>query len=111
MWAASNDECIMGSNLNLQTIEVKMKQLQRSPVTLSPPDPNSILYNHPWLSGLDNTVLKSLQKCATLSLRRQGEVLLQYGEAPEGIFIIVSGLVKVSKIYYTACRVYLYTLI
>lgn len=72
-----------------------MKQLLKSPVTLSPPDPNSILYNHPWLSGLDSTVLNSLQKCAHLSLRHQGEVLLQYGEAPEGIFIIVSGLVKV----------------
>ena len=72
-----------------------MKQLQRSPVTLTPPDPNSILYNHPWLNGLDNSVLIALQKCANLISRHQGEVLLQYGEPPEGIFIIVSGLVKV----------------
>jgi CRP-like cAMP-binding protein len=84
-----------------QNIEVKMKQLQRSPVTLSPPDPNSILYNHPWLSGLDISVLKALQKYANLSARRQGDALLQYGEVPEGIFIIVSGLVKVCMSFYS----------
>lgn len=72
-----------------------MKRLQMSSVTLAPPDPNSILCNHPWLSGVKPNVLRSLQKKANLISRRSGEVLLQYGEKAEGLFIIVSGLVKV----------------
>lgn len=74
-----------------------MKRLRRYPVSQAPPDPNSILYNHPWLSGLDSNVLRPLQECAHLRERQQGDVLLQFGEAPTGLFIIVSGLVKVGS--------------
>ena len=77
-----------------QVIETRMKKLQRSPISLTPPDPKAILYNHPWLSGLESSIVKSLHKSADLKLKREGEVLLQYGEPPEGIFIIISGLVK-----------------
>ena len=79
----------------MQAIEAKMKRVQRSPVTLSPPDPYSILQNHPWLSGLDNNVLRPFMECAELMEHQLGDVLLQYGEPPTGIFIIVAGLVKV----------------
>lgn len=72
-----------------------MKRLQRSPVSLPPPDPNSILYNHPWLSGLSNDIMRPLQESAQLIQRQQGDVILQYGELSKGLYIIVSGLVKV----------------
>ena len=74
-----------------------MKRLQRYPVSQTPPDPYSILYNHPWLNELDNHVLKLLQDCAVLCEKQQEEVLLQFGEPASGLFIIVSGLVKVCK--------------
>lgn len=93
---------------SLQYIEVKMKRLQRYPVSQTPPDPYSILYNHPWLSGLKDEVLNLLQECAELCERRQEDVLLQFGEPATGLFIIVSGLVKVCK-YVSVCMYVRYT--
>ena len=72
-----------------------MKRLQRYPVSQTPPDPYSIFSNHPWLSGLDSNVLRPLLKSAHLCKRKEGDVLLRSGELAPGLYIIVSGLVKV----------------
>ncbi len=66
-------------------------------MALTPPDPNATLHNHPWLSGLETKILKTVEDSAILENRQPGDVLLQYGERAKGMFIIVTGLVKVLR--------------
>ena len=78
-----------------QAIEAKIKRLVRSPVTLQLPRPIDILFARPWLSGLDVSVLNSVQECAELKELVSGDVILHHGEVTDGIYIIVSGFVRV----------------
>ncbi len=80
----------------IQTIEVKMKRLERTPASLPLPDPNVILLGVSWLSGLDPDAVSSVQSCAQLEYFMHKEIIVQCGERPKGLYIIVSGLVKVS---------------
>lgn len=73
-----------------------MKRLERTPASLPPPDPNVILCNLPWLSHLDQEALNTVQTHALLMQFEHGDIIIQQGEEATGIYIIVSGLVKVS---------------
>lgn len=78
-----------------QNIEVKMKHLERTPASLPLPDPNVILCGLPWLSGLDTQILTTIQVNASLVHFESDDFIIQNGEDSKGIYIIVSGLVKV----------------
>ena len=72
-----------------------MKHLERTPGSLRPPDPATILLNLPWLSGLGPDVVNDLIPHANLLQLEQGDWLLPQGAESRGIYVIVSGLVKV----------------
>ena len=74
-----------------------MKHLERTPASLPLPDPNVILCSLPWLSGLDSRILAEIQVHANLVPFEHEDVIIQKGEGSNGIYIIVSGLVKVSE--------------
>lgn len=78
-----------------QTIEKKMKNLERTPGSLRPPDPATILHNLPWLSGLDGEVVDTVLTYAEFIQLEQMDSLLEDGAESKGIYVIVSGLVKV----------------
>lgn len=78
-----------------QTIEKKMKHLERTPGSLRPPDPASILHNLPCFSGLDGEVVDTILTYAEFVQLEQTESLLEEGAESKGIYVIVSGLVKV----------------
>ena len=81
-----------------QSIEKKMKHLERTPGSLRPPDPATILLNLPWLSGLGPDVVQALLPHAEFVQLEQGDWLLLQGAESRGIYVIVSGLVKVCPI-------------
>ena len=72
-----------------------MKHLERTPASLPLPDPNVILCNLPWLSGLDGKILSMIQAHASLVQFEHEDFIIRNGEETKGIYIIVSGLVKV----------------
>ena len=74
-----------------------MKRLERTPASLPPPDPNAILRNLPWLNGLEEEIHAAIHSQAVLMLYEQGDVIIQQGDDAHGIYIIVSGLVKVRE--------------
>ena len=81
--------------LSFQMVEVKMKRLERTPSSLPLPNPNAILCNLSWLSGLGPEVLDTIHSYAKLMQFEHGDVMIQQGDSARGIYIIVSGLVKV----------------
>ena len=89
-----------------------MKRLERTPATLPMPDPNVILLSVPWLSGLDPQAIATIQSCAKLEHFEHKEVIIQCGEKPRGVYIIVSGLVKVSVVNkLSGCEVELFNVL
>ena len=78
-----------------QAIEKKMKHLERTPGSLQPPDPATILHNLPWLSGLEGDVVDTILTYAEFIHLEQTDWLLEEGVESRGIYVIVSGLVKV----------------
>jgi sodium/hydrogen exchanger 10/11 len=78
------------------SIEKKMKHLERTPGSLRPPDPATILLNLPWLSGLGPDVVQALLPHAEFVQLEQGDWLLPQGAESRGIYVIVSGLVKLT---------------
>lgn len=79
----------------MQAIEKKMKHLERTPGSLRPPDPATILHNLPWLSGLEGEVMDTVLRYAEFLQLEQSDWLLEEGADSRGIYVIVSGLVKV----------------
>lgn len=80
-------------------VEVKMKRLERTPSSLPLPDPNAILCNLSWLSGFSTEVLDTIHSYAKLMQFEHGDVVIHQGDSARGIYIIVSGLVKVRDVW------------
>ena len=91
----TKDRSVITTFLHMQVIEVKMKRLARTPASLPPPDPKVILCSLPWLSGLEGEVLDAIMSYAQLVQFEHGDLIISQGEEAKGIYIIVSGLVKV----------------
>ncbi|XP_072046818.1 sperm-specific sodium:proton exchanger-like [Amphiura filiformis] len=75
-------------------VEVRMKRLMTAPSSIPPPPPEALLKNVAWLSG-DKKLIDYIKSRAVL--RRHFDymdVILKEGDIPNGIFLIVSGLVK-----------------
>ena len=84
--------------LLIQTIEKKMKHLERTPGSLRPPDPATILHNLPWLLGVEAEVVDTILTYAEFIQLEQSDWLLKERVESQGIYVIVSGLVKVCPI-------------
>ena len=76
-------------------LEVKMKRLNSTPASLPLPNPEEILRNLTWLDELDSEVVDDIVQCASLVQFERGDSIHKQDEMLEGIYIIVSGLVKV----------------
>ncbi|XP_078670954.1 sperm-specific sodium:proton exchanger-like isoform X2 [Branchiostoma floridae x Branchiostoma belcheri] len=74
-------------------VEIKMKQLARAPPSIPPPNPEQLLRHISWLEG--NAELTEFMKArAKLLFHDFGSTLCKQGEQPRGLFLIVSGMVK-----------------
>ena len=73
-----------------------MKHLERTPGSLRPPDPANVLQNLPWLSGLDTELVDTILTYAEFIQLEQNDLLLAEGAESKDIYVIVSGLVKVT---------------
>lgn len=66
-----------------------------APPILEIPSTKKILAAIPWIDG-DYQLVDYIYHLAQEKLYNYGEVILRHGEPPDGIYFIMSGLVKVS---------------
>lgn len=79
-----------------QDIEVKMKQQLRAPAYIPPKKPEDILRSLVWLQGLEEEAISYITSNAELSSYDYGDTIVKQGECCDGIYLIISGMVKVS---------------
>ena len=75
-----------------------MKKLNRTPATLPLPNPEEMLQNLPWLDGLNDQTIETVISKSQLVHYERGDVIYEEEEELTAIYIIVSGLVKVSHL-------------
>jgi CRP-like cAMP-binding protein len=78
----------------LIALEEKMKRLWHSPSTIPSFSPEILLENLPWVIGNDE-ILAFVKENATLVSFGFGEIISEAGDSPNGIYVIVTGMVKV----------------
>ncbi|XP_025020563.1 sodium/hydrogen exchanger 10-like [Python bivittatus] len=83
-----------GAELN-KVILLKRNQLARLPPTIAPPTAHDLLCNIVWLQNNKNQ-MEYIQKKAKVLYYDYGDVICEEGELPQGIHLIVSGMVKLS---------------
>ncbi|KAM6459131.1 solute carrier family 9 member C1-like [Liasis olivaceus] len=83
-----------GAELN-KVILLKRNQLARLPPTIAPPTAHDLLCNIVWLQN-NKTQMEYIQKKAKILYYDYGDVICEEGELPQGIHLIVSGMVKLS---------------
>ncbi|XP_041472513.1 sodium/hydrogen exchanger 10-like [Lytechinus variegatus] len=76
-----------------KTVEIKMKRLMNAPSSIPPPPPENLLKNVSWLAG-DEKLINFIKARASLLHFDYGEVIVREGDESDGLFLIVSGLVK-----------------
>ncbi|XP_038047378.1 sodium/hydrogen exchanger 10-like [Patiria miniata] len=76
-----------------KVVEIKMKQLMNAPSSIPPPPPENLLKNVPWIEG-DKKLIDFIKARAELLHFDYGDVIVREGDIPNGIYLIVSGLVK-----------------
>ncbi|XP_022089278.1 sodium/hydrogen exchanger 10-like [Acanthaster planci] len=76
-----------------KVVEIKMKQLMNAPASIPPPPPENLLKNVPWIEG-DKKLIDFIKARAELLHFDYGDVIVKEGDKPNGIYLIVSGLVK-----------------
>ncbi|XP_062306835.1 sodium/hydrogen exchanger 10-like isoform X2 [Osmerus eperlanus] len=75
-----------------KTIEIKMKKLINFPPTIPAPTPEELLQSLPWLHHHEEIAfIKSVAKLLYFDF---GDTIIEEKEAPDGIHLIVSGMVK-----------------
>lgn len=75
-------------------VEKKMKKLLKMPPTMPPPPPERVIGNLPWIKG-DDLLMEYITNNAELVSMQEGETLFCEGDPQGGIYIVVSGLIKV----------------
>ncbi|XP_041965553.1 sodium/hydrogen exchanger 10-like isoform X1 [Alosa sapidissima] len=76
-------------------IEIKMKKLTKFPPTISAPTAEELLKSLPWLSK-DTSQINFFKRVAQLLFFDFGDTIIQQNDAPRGIHLIVSGMVKIT---------------
>ncbi|KAK6191720.1 hypothetical protein SNE40_003331 [Patella caerulea] len=74
-------------------VEVQMKLLLSAPPTIPIPAPDKLLNNVTWLQN-DQQLIEYFKSRAKLESYNYDEVILKEGDPTQGIYIIVSGLVR-----------------
>ncbi|XP_068761684.1 sperm-specific sodium:proton exchanger-like [Montipora capricornis] len=75
-------------------VEVKMKRQLSAPASLAPQKPLELLRNVVWLEGMPAEAADFLQSAARIKLFDAGDTITRQGENVTGIYLIVSGMVK-----------------
>ncbi|XP_036423821.1 sodium/hydrogen exchanger 10-like [Colossoma macropomum] len=74
-------------------IEIRMKKLTKFPPTIPAPTPGNLLQNVPWLHS-DVAQIEFIKKVAKLMIFDFGDIIMHENDKPQGIHLIVSGVVK-----------------
>jgi len=75
-------------------IEVKMKQQLHAPAFIPPKKPEDLLKSLVWLQGLEDDAVTYITSNAEMLSFDFGDVILKQGEVCDGIYLIISGMVK-----------------
>uniref|UniRef100_W5M3J2 Solute carrier family 9 member C1 n=1 Tax=Lepisosteus oculatus TaxID=7918 RepID=W5M3J2_LEPOC len=75
-------------------IELKMKKLIKFPPSIPPPTAEELLLNVSWLDQ-EKSQIQFIKSKAKLLYFDYGDVIIHEGEVPQGIHLIVSGMVKI----------------
>ncbi|KAL6480686.1 hypothetical protein MHYP_G00117190 [Metynnis hypsauchen] len=76
-------------------IEIRMKKLTKFPPTIPAPTAESLLPNLPWLHS-DVAQIEFIKKVAKLMIFDLGDIIMRENDKPQGIHLIVSGVVKMT---------------
>ncbi|KAH0621027.1 hypothetical protein JD844_022028 [Phrynosoma platyrhinos] len=76
-------------------ILLKKKQLAKLPPTIAPPTAQELLHNVVWLQDNRNQI-EYIQRKAKILYYDYGDIICDEGELPQGIHLIVSGMIKLS---------------
>ena len=88
--ALDNEEA---SKLN-RAIEVKMKRQLQAPSYIKPKKPEDLLKNLVWLQNLEEDGLLYITSNIEMLSYDYGDVIVKQGELSDGIYVIISGMVK-----------------
>eukprot|EP01135_Chromosphaera_perkinsii_P012182 Nk52_evm1s2612 gene=Nk52_evmTU1s2612 len=80
----------------LEMIELKMQNLIYAPPTLSVPTEESVLRNIQWLRNCQPETVDALVAAAEQRVFEKDNYLVKIGEPSDGLYIIISGLVKIT---------------
>ena len=72
-----------------------MKQQLNAPPSIPPQKPETLLRNVLWLEGMDEEAKDSIASVAQMRVFDFGETITRQGDEVDGIYLIVSGMVKV----------------
>ncbi|KAL9955551.1 hypothetical protein ACROYT_G036889 [Oculina patagonica] len=75
-------------------VEVKMKRQLSAPASLTPQKPMELLRNVVWLEGMPPEAVDFITSAARIKLFDVGDTITRQGEEVTGIYLIVSGMVK-----------------
>ncbi|XP_033751585.1 sodium/hydrogen exchanger 10-like isoform X2 [Pecten maximus] len=78
-------------------VEEKMKRLQNAPPSLPLPPPDRMLNNVFWLRN-DHKLIAYIKEKAKLLTYNYEDIIISEGDPPGGIYIIVSGMVRLEKL-------------
>lgn len=78
-----------------QIVEVKMKRQLSAPASISPQKPLELLRNVVWLEGMSPEAVNFITSAARIKLFEAGDTITKQGEDLTGVYLIVSGMVKV----------------
>lgn len=81
-----------------------MKRQLSAPAYIPPQTPESLLRNVVWLEGMDSQVIDSITDMAEMRVFDFGDTITKQGDEVDGIYLIVSGMVKVGISCSTANR-------
>ena len=80
----------------IEMTELKMQHLISAPPTLAVPSPESVLRNIPWLRNCAPETVDALVTAAEQRVNEYSSHLVKIGEPSDGLYILISGLVKIS---------------
>ena len=72
-----------------------MKQQLHAPAYIPPKKPEDILRSLVWLQGLEEEAIAYVTSNAEMLSYDYGDVIVKQGEVCDGIYLIISGMVKV----------------
>lgn len=72
-----------------------MKQQLHAPAYIPPKKPEDILRSLVWLQGLEEEAISYVTSNAEMISYDYGDVIVKQGEVCDGIYLIISGMVKV----------------